>query len=61
MEFFLLVPAFNSEPTELERQREMQSMRLKKAFGLSIDVEQKKKGELNKLSFQHEETTIEDF
>ncbi|XP_044755691.1 uncharacterized protein LOC123314454 isoform X2 [Coccinella septempunctata] len=36
------VPAFNSEPTELERQREMQSLRLKKAFGLSIDVEPKK-------------------
>lgn len=36
------VPAFNSEPTELERQREMQTLRLKKAFGLSIDVEPKK-------------------
>ncbi|KAL3268938.1 hypothetical protein HHI36_008025 [Cryptolaemus montrouzieri] len=35
-------PAFNSEPTELERQREMQSLRLKKAFGLSIDVEHRK-------------------
>ncbi|KAK9877038.1 hypothetical protein WA026_016065 [Henosepilachna vigintioctopunctata] len=36
------VPSFNSEPTELERQRELQSLRLKKAFGLSIDVESRK-------------------
>ncbi|XP_018575451.1 uncharacterized protein LOC108914194 isoform X2 [Anoplophora glabripennis] len=33
------VPAFNSEPTELERQREISSLRLKKAFGLSVDEE----------------------
>lgn len=36
------VPAFNSEPTELERQREISNIRLKKAFGLSIDVEPRK-------------------
>lgn len=29
--------AFNSEPTELERQRESVSLRLKKAFGFSLD------------------------
>lgn len=33
------VPAFNSEPTELERQREISSLRLKKAFGLAVDEE----------------------
>ncbi|KAJ8931904.1 hypothetical protein NQ314_015173, partial [Rhamnusium bicolor] len=33
------VPAFNSEPTELERQREISSIRLKKAFGLAVDEE----------------------
>lgn len=32
-------PIFNSEPTELERQREISSLRLKKAFGLPIDEE----------------------
>lgn len=30
-------PAFNSEPTELERQREISSLRLKKVFGLSVE------------------------
>lgn len=35
--FSIAAPAFNSEPTELERQREISSMRLKKVFGLSID------------------------
>nr|CAI5865072.1 unnamed protein product [Callosobruchus analis] len=34
-------PAFNSEPTELERQREISSLRLKKAFGLSVDEERR--------------------
>lgn len=28
---------FNSEPTELERQREISSLRLKKVFGLSVE------------------------
>lgn len=37
-------PAFNSEPTELERQRENVSLRLKKAFGLSVDEESRKPG-----------------
>ncbi|XP_072385367.1 uncharacterized protein upSET isoform X3 [Diabrotica undecimpunctata] len=32
-------PVFNSEPTELERQRETSSLRLKKVFGLSVDRE----------------------
>ncbi|XP_057663470.1 uncharacterized protein LOC130898292 isoform X1 [Diorhabda carinulata] len=32
-------PVFNSEPTELELQRETSSLRLKKAFGLSVDLE----------------------
>ncbi|KAG5888094.1 hypothetical protein JTB14_021895 [Gonioctena quinquepunctata] len=31
--------AFNSEPTELEREREIASLRLKKAFGLAVDGE----------------------
>ncbi|KAF5306980.1 hypothetical protein FQR65_LT07203 [Abscondita terminalis] len=34
--------AFNSEPTELEKQRESVSLRLKKAFGLSIDEDSRK-------------------
>nr|CAH7745442.1 unnamed protein product [Callosobruchus chinensis] len=34
-------PAFNSEPTELERQRENSSLRLKKVFGLSVDEERR--------------------
>ncbi|RZB66669.1 uncharacterized protein BDFB_011626, partial [Asbolus verrucosus] len=34
--------AFNSEPTELERQREMTSLRLKKVFGIAVDEEQRK-------------------
>ncbi|KAK5645040.1 hypothetical protein RI129_006340 [Pyrocoelia pectoralis] len=34
--------AFNSEPTELEKQRESVSLRLKKAFGLSIDEDPRK-------------------
>ncbi|KAF2902327.1 hypothetical protein ILUMI_03865, partial [Ignelater luminosus] len=34
--------AFNSEPTELEKQRESVSLRLKKAFGLSIDEDSNK-------------------
>ncbi|KAK4876057.1 hypothetical protein RN001_012479 [Aquatica leii] len=34
--------AFNSEPTELEKQRESVSLRLKKAFGLSIDEDTRK-------------------
>ncbi|CAH1099752.1 unnamed protein product [Psylliodes chrysocephalus] len=38
-EIVVKAPVFNSEPTELERQRETSSLRLKKAFGLSIDKE----------------------
>ncbi|KAH1009288.1 hypothetical protein HUJ04_001663 [Dendroctonus ponderosae] len=34
--------AFNSEPTELERQRELSNLRLKKAFGLALDDEPRK-------------------
>ncbi|CAG9822140.1 unnamed protein product [Phaedon cochleariae] len=30
-------PAFNSEPTELERQRELASLRLKKVLGLNVE------------------------
>ncbi|KRT80386.1 hypothetical protein AMK59_7379, partial [Oryctes borbonicus] len=37
-----VLSAFNSEPTELERQRENVSLRLKKAFGLSVDDESRK-------------------
>ncbi|KAI4460800.1 upset isoform a [Holotrichia oblita] len=37
-----VLSAFNSEPTELERQRENVSLRLKKAFGLSVDEESRK-------------------
>ncbi|CAG9760849.1 unnamed protein product [Ceutorhynchus assimilis] len=35
-------PVFNSEPTELERQRETCSFRLKKVFGFNIDEESRK-------------------
>ncbi|CAG9857408.1 unnamed protein product [Phyllotreta striolata] len=38
-EILVKAPVFNSEPTELERQRETSSLRLKKAFGLAIDKE----------------------
>ncbi|XP_030761841.1 uncharacterized protein LOC115886711 isoform X2 [Sitophilus oryzae] len=41
-EMVVKAPAFNSEPTELERQREISSLRLKKAFGLSIDDDVRK-------------------
>ncbi|KAJ8938709.1 hypothetical protein NQ318_007997 [Aromia moschata] len=41
------VPAFNSEPTELERQREISSLRLKKAFGLAVDEESRPEAILN--------------
>ncbi|XP_025831062.1 inactive histone-lysine N-methyltransferase 2E isoform X2 [Agrilus planipennis] len=34
--------AFNSEPTELEKTRESVSLRLKKAFGLSVDEDPRK-------------------
>lgn len=42
--FVSVLSAFNSEPTELERQRENVSLRLKKAFGLSVDDESRKPG-----------------
>ncbi|XP_066157225.1 microtubule-associated protein 1B isoform X1 [Euwallacea fornicatus] len=38
----LKAPVFNCEPTELERQREMSNLRLKKAFGLAIDEDTRK-------------------
>ncbi|ERL90111.1 hypothetical protein D910_07465 [Dendroctonus ponderosae] len=42
--------AFNSEPTELERQRELSNLRLKKAFGLALDDEPRKPGEFPRES-----------
>ncbi|XP_050310082.1 inactive histone-lysine N-methyltransferase 2E-like isoform X2 [Anthonomus grandis grandis] len=41
-EVVLKAPVFNCEPTELERQREISSLRLKKAFGLPINDESRK-------------------
>ncbi|XP_076266838.1 SET domain-containing protein upSET isoform X1 [Rhynchophorus ferrugineus] len=46
-ELVVKAPAFNSEPTELERQREISSMRLKKAFGLATDDDARKPQVLN--------------
>lgn len=43
---FFLAPAFNSEPTELERQREISSVRLKKVFGLSVEENRPGKSQL---------------
>lgn len=41
--FFSTAPsAFNSEPTELERERENLSSRLKKTYGLSVDDDLRK-------------------
>nr|XP_008192438.1 PREDICTED: uncharacterized protein LOC103312751 [Tribolium castaneum] len=34
--------AFNSEPTELERQRELTTLRLKKVLGIAVDEESRK-------------------
>ncbi|XP_022918651.1 myb-like protein X isoform X2 [Onthophagus taurus] len=42
-----ILSAFNSEPTELERQRENVSLRLKKALGLTLDVETRKSASIN--------------
>lgn len=44
IDFVKTGPAFNSEPTELERQREITSLRLKKAFGLVDDDTRKASG-----------------
>lgn len=43
--FFLAISAFNSEPTELERQRENVSLRVKKALGIPIDENSRNPGE----------------
>lgn len=42
--YFAALSAFNSEPTELERERENLSSRLKKTYGLSVDEDLRKTG-----------------
>lgn len=50
---FIKAPVFNSEPTELERQREISSLRLKKAFGLAIDEDSRKPPVIDMTSILH--------
>lgn len=49
--FFAALSAFNSEPTELERERENLSSRLKKTYGLSVDEDTRKTSKFIKQKY----------